>query len=262
MAGIDVRGGSHAPSEPLPRLRLVLAVSLDGRLAPAAGGAAQLGGRGDRRTLEEALAWADAVLVGAETLRLHGSTCLIHQSDLLEGRSAAGRQPQPVAVAVSRSGRFPPHLPFFRQPLERWLLAPPASPAATGPVPAGFRRRLSLESWGVALAGLAAAGLEHLVVLGGAVLAADLLAADRVQELQLTLCPRLLGGQHTWLPEAGPLPGAGAWRLLESRSLEAFAHKFQVDDDSSLVHPSLTHSLQVIVLDYLKRQLLGKGASA
>ena len=50
--------------------------------------------------------------------------------------------------------------------------------------------------------------------------------------------------------------------LLESRSLEAFAHKFQVDDDSSLVHPSLTHSLQVIVLDYLKRQLLGKGASA
>jgi 5-amino-6-(5-phosphoribosylamino)uracil reductase len=71
----------------------------------------------------------------------------------------------------------------------------------------------------VALAGLAAAGLEHLVVLGGAVLAADLLAADRVQELQLTLCPRLLGGQHTWLPEAGPLPGAGAWQLLESRSL-------------------------------------------
>jgi 5-amino-6-(5-phosphoribosylamino)uracil reductase len=219
VAGIDVRGGSPAPSEPLPRLRLVLAVSLDGRLAPAAGGAAQLGGRGDRRALEEALAWADAVLVGAETLRLHGSTCLIHQSDLLEGRTAAGRQPQPVAVAVSRSGRFPPHLPFFRQPLERWLLAPPASPAATGPVLAGFRRRLSLESWGVALAGLAAAGLEHLVVLGGAVLAADLLAADRVQELQLTLCPRLLGGQHTWLPGAGPLPGAGAWRLLESRSL-------------------------------------------
>jgi 5-amino-6-(5-phosphoribosylamino)uracil reductase len=218
VAGSEGRG-SPDPRDPSPRLRLVLAVSLDGRLAPAGGGAAQLGGRGDRRALEEALAWADAVLVGAETLRLHGSTCLIHQPDLLEGRSAAGRQPQPVAVAVSRSGRFPPHLPFFRQPLERWLLAPPASPAATGSLPAGFRRRLSLESWGVALAGLAAAGLEHLVVLGGAVLAADLLAADRVQELQLTLCPRLLGGQHTWLPGEGPLPAEGAWRLLESRSL-------------------------------------------
>ena len=60
---------------------------------------------------------------------------------------------------------------------------------------------------------------EQVVVLGGAALAADLLAADQVQELQLTLCPRLLGGHHTWLPGAGPLPGDGAWRLLESRSL-------------------------------------------
>ena len=46
-----------------PSLRLVLAVSLDGRLAPPEGGAAQLGGRGDRRVLEEALAWADGCLV-------------------------------------------------------------------------------------------------------------------------------------------------------------------------------------------------------
>ena len=53
---------------PAPQLRLVLAVSLDGRLAPAEGGAAQLGGSGDRRVLEEALAWADGCLIGAETL--------------------------------------------------------------------------------------------------------------------------------------------------------------------------------------------------
>ncbi|MFM8674853.1 MAG: riboflavin biosynthesis protein RibD, partial [Vulcanococcus sp.] len=46
-----------------PLLKLVLAVSLDGRLAPPAGGAAQLGGRGDRRALEEALAWADGCLI-------------------------------------------------------------------------------------------------------------------------------------------------------------------------------------------------------
>jgi formamidopyrimidine-DNA glycosylase len=41
---------------PRPELRLVLAVSLDGRLAPADGGAAQLGGAGDRQVLEEAIA--------------------------------------------------------------------------------------------------------------------------------------------------------------------------------------------------------------
>jgi 5-amino-6-(5-phosphoribosylamino)uracil reductase len=71
---------------PRPELRLVLAVSLDGRLAPPDGGAAQIGGRGDRQVLEEALAWADACLIGGRTLRLHGSTCLIHAAPLLEQR--------------------------------------------------------------------------------------------------------------------------------------------------------------------------------
>ena len=65
---------------PAPELRLVLAVSLDGRLAPAQGGAAQLGGPGDRRVLEEVLAWADGCLIGARTLRVHGTTCLILQN--------------------------------------------------------------------------------------------------------------------------------------------------------------------------------------
>ena len=47
-----------------PETRLVLAISLDGRLAPAEGGAAQLGGQGDRRVLDASLAWADACLMG------------------------------------------------------------------------------------------------------------------------------------------------------------------------------------------------------
>ena len=111
-----------------PVLRLVLAVSLDGRLAPPEGGAAQLGGPGDRRVLEEALAWADGCLIGAETLRRHGSTCLIHAQDLRAQRSAAGRSDQPVAVVVSRTAAIPLELPFWRQPLERWLLAPPQAP--------------------------------------------------------------------------------------------------------------------------------------
>ena len=81
----------HPPGTPW--LRLVLAVSLDGRLAPPEGGAAQLGGKGDRRALEEALAWSDGCLIGGETLRRHGTTCLIHAPDLLEERARQGRPP-------------------------------------------------------------------------------------------------------------------------------------------------------------------------
>ncbi|AFY30045.1 dihydrofolate reductase family protein [Cyanobium gracile] len=206
-----------------PELRLVLAVSLDGRLAPAEGGAAQLGGAADRQVLEEALAWADAVLVGAETLRRHGSTCLIHSPALLEARRSQGRAAQPIAIAVSRSGRLPAALNFFRQPLERWLLqAAPLSPAVPAAAPAeGFSRHLPLDGWPEALAALAALGQGRIAVLGGAQLAAALAAEDLLDELQLTVCPRLLGGPHGWLPaDASVAPGGRTgWRLVEHRAL-------------------------------------------
>ena len=195
----------------------MLAVSLDGRLAPPQGGAAQIGGRGDRRVLEEALAWADAALLGAETLRRHGTTCLIHAPDLLVARAAAGRAPQPLALVASRSGVIPPHLPFFQQPLERWLLAP--ADVAGEAEALGFTRGVPLADWPDALQRLADLGLERLVVLGGAALAGSLLAEGLLDELQLTLCPRLLGGPHTWLP-AGAVLDSSVWELREQRPLE------------------------------------------
>lgn len=193
----------------------MLAVSLDGRLAPPGGGPAQLGGAGDRRVLEEALAWADACLIGGRTLRLHGCTCLIRDPDLLKQRQRQGRIPQPVAVVVSRSGGFDPQLRFFGQPLQRWLLQPPPLPA---PAPAGFTAVQPLGSWPEALAALASSGLQRLVLLGGAELAAGLLALQLVDQLQLTLCPQLLGGDHSWLPAGVDLP-AQDWQLLEQRPL-------------------------------------------
>jgi 5-amino-6-(5-phosphoribosylamino)uracil reductase len=204
-----------------PYLRLVLAVSLDGRLAPAAGGAAQLGGRGDRRVLEEALTWADGALLGAGTLRRHGSTCLIHAPDLLSARAAAGKPPQPVAIAVSRSALIPPDLPFFRQPLERWLLTPPPAGGTPQAPPPGFRRRLVLRDWPAALGRLPGLGLRRVALLGGAGLVGALAAERAIDELQLTLCPRLLGGAHLWMaPTIGALDGPGAaWSLLEHRPL-------------------------------------------
>jgi len=186
----------HGPTPQRPLVRLVLAISLDGRLAPPEGGAAQLGGEGDRRALEQALAWADACLIGAGTLRAHQCTCLIRNQGLLDQRRQQGRPAQPAAVVVSGSHDFPQDWLFFRQPLQRWLLAP-------APGEAGFERWIPLaESWPERLTALGLAGVQRLVLLGGAHLAADLLEADCVDALQLTLVPRLLGGGNTWLPLA------------------------------------------------------------
>jgi 5-amino-6-(5-phosphoribosylamino)uracil reductase len=197
-------------------IRLVLAVSLDGRLAPPQGGPARFGAAGDRRALEEALAWADGCLLGAGSLRAHRSSCLIHGADLLAERAAAGRCPQPPVLLVSRHCPPPalePHWPFWRQPFARWLL----SPAAAAAVP-GFDRVLTLPPWPQLAPGLAAEGLQRLVLLGGAHLAGAMLAAAVVDELQLTICPLLLGGPHTWLPpQLTDVPGH--WEPVDQRSL-------------------------------------------
>ena len=208
------------PTSQCPTVRLVLAISLDGRLAPPEGGAAQLGGSGDRRALEQALAWADACLIGAGTLRAHQCTCLLRNPQLLEQRLQEGRPQQPAAVVVSRSLGFSRTWPFFDQPLQRWLLAP-------APMHQGFDRWFPLApTWPERLQALGAAGIQRLVLLGGAQLAADLLRADCVDALQLTVVPQLLGGPFSWLPLTdSPLPASlvqpGAW---QSDGVEDLGH--------------------------------------
>nr|WP_115095383.1 dihydrofolate reductase family protein [Synechococcus sp. UW106] len=208
------------PTSQCPTVRLVLAISLDGRLAPPQGGAAQLGGDGDRRALEQALAWADACLIGAGTLRAHQCTCLIRNPQLLEQRLQEGRPQQPAAVVVSRSLGFSRTWQFFDQPLQRWLLAP-------APMHQGFDRWFPLApTWPERLQALGAAGIQRLVLLGGAQLTADLLAADCVDALQLTVVPQLLGGPFSWLPLTdSPLPAClvqpGAW---QSDGVEDLGH--------------------------------------
>lgn len=202
-----------------PSVRLVLAVSLDGRLSPASGGAAQLGGAGDRHVLEQALAWADAVLIGAGTLRAHRCTCLIHEPQLLAQRKQEGRPLQPTALVVSRRPDFGLEWPFFQQALERQLLTPDRIAVD------GFSAIHRLQpSWESTLVELAALGFHRLVLLGGAGLCASLLEADQVDELQLTLSPCLLGGRFSWIPSEGcsmplALSQPDAWTLLSADRL-------------------------------------------
>ena len=210
-----------------PTVRLVLAVSLDGRSAFPGGGPAQLGGAGDRQVLEQALAWADGCLMGAGTLRAHHCTCLIRESGLLEERAKAQRSPQPTACVVSRSATptFPEEWPFFQQPLERWLLHGEEA-AALSATPAGFSQRLAMgATWQETLAQLAAQGMQRLVLLGGASLVASCLRDDAVDDLQLTLTPRVVGGEHSWVPfDAAGLPPAlassDAWILQGAERLQ------------------------------------------
>ena len=183
-----------------PLVRIVLAVSLDGRLAMPSGGKASIGDKGDRKALEEALAWADATLIGAETLRVHRNTCLIHATHLIKKRLAENRPEQPIAILVSRQKSHCLSLPFFQQPLERWILSPSIKNEESIPIE-GFEKQIPMrKDWSETLWQLSKVGLSRLVVLGGAKLLTSMLIEDAVDELQLTIAPKIIGGGKSWIP--------------------------------------------------------------
>ncbi len=205
-------------------VRLVLAISIDGRLAFPHGGKAELGGEGDRKVLEEALAWSDGTLCGGGTLRAHRNTCLIHNPSLISQRRLEGRSTQPIALVVSRKKNFYPEWPFFHQPIERWLICPKKKSEQLDHL-SGFTRLIRIEkTWEKTLSNLSEMGLSRLALLGGGELISSLLNQDQVDELQLTLTPRLLGGNHTWIPHRinglpQTLTNSNAWNLKTVQSL-------------------------------------------
>jgi riboflavin biosynthesis pyrimidine reductase len=183
-----------------PGVRLNMIASVDGAttLAGVSGG---LGGRADRALFAVLRSLADVVLVAAGTVRAEGY----------------GPSSTPVAV-VSRSLRLDWDAPFFAAPLARPLVvtvaqAPPARlarAAAVADVVVAGERSVDLAA---ALAELGRRGWRAVLAEGGPSLNGQLAAADLLDELCLTLSPRLAGGGAKRILDGEPLPGPAGVRL-------------------------------------------------
>ena len=182
-----------------PWVRLVLASSIDGRIAYPEGGKTQLGQSGDRLVLEESLAWSDGLLMGGQTLRDHRSICIIKNNRLIKQRISEGRNEQPISLIASKQIDFPSNWLFFKQPVQRWLLQNETKKNASQ-LPNGFHKRINLEfKWADSLDNLNNEGLSKIVLLGGANLISAFLIEDLINELQITITPHLLGGSYCWV---------------------------------------------------------------
>ena len=182
-----------------PWVRLVLASSIDGRIAYPEGGKTQLGQSGDRLVLEEALSWSDAILMGGQTLRDHQSICIIKNKRLLKKRILDGKAEQPISLIASNQSDFPINWLFFKQPVQRWLLQKETK-NNQNQLPNGFHKRINLKfRWRDSLNDLNNEGLSKIVLLGGAKLISSFLIEDLINELQITITPHLLGGSHCWV---------------------------------------------------------------
>ncbi len=180
-------------------VKLVLASSIDGRIAYPEGGKTQLGQSGDRLVLEESLAWSDGLLMGGQTLRDHQSICFIKNKNLLKERILKGKNEQPIALIASNQIDFPENWLFFKQPLQKWLVRKQDSKNEIM-LPNGFDKKINLKvTWRESLDELYHKGIAKIVLLGGANLISAFLLEDLIDELQITITPHLLGGDYCWV---------------------------------------------------------------
>ncbi|MDZ8184159.1 MAG: RibD family protein [Nostoc sp. ChiSLP02] len=105
-----------------PHTTVVLAMSADGKIADFRRSAARFGSRADKAHLEKQIAASDAVLFGAGTLAVYGTTLTVSDPTLLQQRAQGVKPSQPVHIVITQSGNLNPEIHFFKQSVERWLL--------------------------------------------------------------------------------------------------------------------------------------------
>ncbi|MFD5579606.1 pyrimidine reductase family protein [Streptomyces pseudogriseolus] len=202
------------PEGPAPWLRGNMVSTLDGA-AQHEGRSQPISCPADMRIFGVLRALADAVVVGAETVRQEGYRPARARAEFAAAREAAGQGPAPAIAVVSASLDLDFSLPLFTSPLVPTLVltgaaADPERVAAAGK--AGARVVVAGEGAGVdpARAVRALAGLGHtrLLTEGGPRLLGQLIAAGVLDELCLTVAPmvtagdaqRIAGGPTVTLP--------------------------------------------------------------
>jgi 5-amino-6-(5-phosphoribosylamino)uracil reductase len=187
---------------------LVLAMTADGKITDTSRSSPKFTSERDYAHLELQVALADAVLMGGGTLRDGGSAMRVMSPALLQARMERGQPPQPPQIICSRSGKIDPTLPFFSQPIPRWLLT--NQEGARGWTEGDkFDRVFVVEDesgeidWPQVRELFTGLGITNLCFLGGGELSATLFAADFIDELWLTVCPFIYGGSLTPTPTEG-----------------------------------------------------------
>jgi riboflavin-specific deaminase-like protein len=184
------------------------AVSLDGRINTRERRFTFFGSARDHARMSSLRGDADAVLVGGATFRNWPHPSLPDEADRARLRT------RPWNVVVTRSLDVPLEEDFLRDPAIRPLFVtraaalPPYFPAEVEAWPGAGDPPVS---W--ILERLAARGIERLLVEAGGDLLFQFLAADALDEMHVTLCPFVVGGDAPSLADGPGFDRADVRRL-------------------------------------------------
>ena len=180
----------------IPRVIIVIASSLDGRIAFPEGGESHLGSEEDKKMLNQNLSMVDATIFGLGTLKAHQSTYLIKNRN--ENNEAKISKSQPISIVASNSKKFNRNWKYFRQPIRRWLISSKKIDNSSNNY---FEKELFFEnSWEKTLISLKKQGINDLALLGGAKLINSFIKEDLITDIKISIIPRIIGGEYTWIP--------------------------------------------------------------
>lgn len=229
---------------PRPWVMVNMAMTADGKIAPARGRFLPFGSARDQIHLYELRARADAVMAGARTVDQDVVFLGPGPARFRRLRRRRGLAEYNLRVIVSGSGTLDPNAAIFRRRFSPIIIL------TTRQVASMRLARLRRLADAVALCGETtidfraelrwlrrAWGVKRLLVEGGGELNGALFHAGLVDELHLTICPFLLGGS------AAPTiaDGQGVERLLDAGRLVLKSMK-RVEGELFLVyHPGSRH---------------------
>ena len=189
-ARLDLGSRAH-PHRPYLVLNMV--ASLDGK-ATVEGRTRELGSEADRVLFHHLRTQADALMVGAGTVRTERYGRAVKSDELRAKRAGEGLAPDLLTVVVSGRLALPPDLPLLQDPESRVIIATAAEHEL-----AGTRAQIEYMRTGDDLPLLLARlreerSVRSVLCEGGPTLNSHLLAAGVVDELFLSLSPQLVGG--------------------------------------------------------------------
>ncbi len=197
----DLVERAAAASRARPYLVLNMISSADGR-ATLGGRSGPLGARADTELLHGLRTTVDAVMAGAGTVRAERYSRLVCEERDLEIRRVRGLAEEPLVCVVSGRLALTAEIPLLADPRARVAILT----ASAASLPQECRARIEyVRAVREGVLDLPAAmvelrerlGVRTLLCEGGPHLNSHLLAGGLVDELFLTLSPKLAGGEET-----------------------------------------------------------------
>ncbi len=175
-----------------------MVMGLDGSIAGPDGRSGSISSAPDRAVLAAIRRYADAYLVGAQTVRAERYSAVRAQPEVVERRRASGLAAAPTLAVVSATCRFDwDDVAFTGSEIRPIILTVERSEPAARQLASRWCDVVVVGAErvepGAALTALADRGLTRVTCEGGASLLADMIRSDVLDEIDLTLAPLVTG---------------------------------------------------------------------